>query len=98
MLLLLIYVAKKDQNLTFTKLYLTFLLIAFGITVGTISMICAVDVPNVGYRATLLWVVGAMTVAVGVIGAILSILFVAKSYGAPGLGKLDNLFKDKKIE
>ncbi len=94
-LLLLIYVAKMDQGLSFTKLYLSFLLIAFGIIDGAISLVCAVDFPNNHSRGTLLWITGAISVISGVIGTILSILFICRAYRLPGLKGLDKTLQDK---
>lgn len=87
-LIVLIYVAKRDQNTTFTQLYTGLTILIFTIVVGAISLVCAVDIPNVDYRGTLLWVVGAITVIAGVAGVILSSLYIAKSYGVRGLEKL----------
>ncbi len=88
-LLLLIYVSKVDTSLSFTKLYLVFLLIAFGVIISVVAIICSIDAPNNNGRATLLWIMGTICVISGVIGIILSSLFIAKAYGAKGLSGLD---------
>lgn len=87
-LLMLVFVAKADTTLSFTRLYMALALIVFGIAVGCIALVCAVDAPNVEGRGTLLWIVGAVVVVAGVVGAILSALYIARSYGVPGLEKL----------
>lgn len=86
--MMLIYVAKEDTNLTFPQLYMAFGIITFGIIVAVVALVCAVDVPNVNGRGTLLWVIGAIAVIAGVIGTILSSLYIAKSFGVKQLNRL----------
>ncbi len=87
-LITLIYVAKSDPTMSFTHLYIGFAILAFAIVIGAISLVCAVDAPNVDSRGTLLWIIGAFTVVAGVVGTIISILYIVKGYGVKGLDKL----------
>lgn len=77
----LIYLTKMDPLLTFTEIYVVFTAIAFGIIVGTIATVCALDVPNVDYRSKLLWSIGIVLLLTALIGVIVCSVLIAKSYG-----------------
>ncbi len=87
--IMLIYVAKEDQHLNYLQIYMAYAITCFGIAVGAIAIVCAVDVPNVEGRGTLLWVMGAITVVAGVMGVLVSFMYILRSYGLVARAKIN---------
>ncbi len=72
LLIALVYVEKKYPDISLKFFYAVVFMIMFGTTVGTISVINGVDVPNLGSRATLGWALGGITTAIGVLSFFLT--------------------------
>ncbi len=81
-LIALVYVQKNHPSIPLAFCYAITVMIMFGTTVGTISIINGVDVPNLGSRGTLGWVFGGITTGVGVIGALWTIFALVVTYNS----------------
>ena len=81
LLLTLVYVEKQYPQISMKFCYAVVVMIMFGTTVGTISIINGVDVPNENVRATLGWTFGGVTCGVGVIGIMWSLFAIVVMYG-----------------
>ena len=80
LLIALVYVQKNHPGISIAFFYAVTVMIMFGTTVGTISIINGVDVPNLGSRGTLGWVFGGITTGVGVIAALWTIFALSVTY------------------
>lgn len=83
-LIAMVYAQHKYPSIGLTFLYVVVTMIIFGTTVGTISIINGVDVPNSGSRGTLGWVFGGITAGVGVIAVLWAIFALIVTYQPKG--------------
>ncbi len=75
-----IYVEKHHPGVSLSFFYAVMIMVMFGTTVGTISVINGVDVPNSGSRGTLGWVFGGITTAIGVLGFLWTVFALIITY------------------
>lgn len=85
-LIAMVYAQHKYATISLGYLYIVVIMIMFGTTVGTLSIVNGVDVPNLGSRGTLGWVFGGITTGVGVIATLWCIFALVVTYN-PKLAK-----------
>ncbi len=72
LLVAMVWVENKYPRIALKFLYIVVVMIMFGTSVGTVSIINGVDVPNLNGRATLGWVLGGITTGLGVLTTLLT--------------------------
>lgn len=72
MLVAMVYVENRYPRIAIKFFYIIVVMIMFGTSVGTVAIINGVDVPNLGGRATLGWVLGGITTGLGVLTTLLT--------------------------